>query len=307
MLREDDEREEHMKKLIMMACAAAVVLHATCALAGAAAVKLPPYTERTLPNGLRVFIMETREVPLVTAALVVPAGSAADGPGAEGIANLTSRLLMKGAGGMTADEIAEAIEAVGGDMRCGTSRDYSSAYASFMAKDLALAVDMLAKIALSPSFPEEEIAREKSLVAAAIAGAKDNPMALATREFVRALAGEHPYAHPIDGSEKSVNSCARGDIAAFYAAAYVPRGAALAVVGDAHGRARRRRRRFRGSSPKSAPFAACSSSTRPTRRSRRSASGTSPCREARARSILSPCRTPCSGTASRRVSSRRYE
>ena len=177
-----------MKKLIMMACAAAVVLHATCALAGAAAVKLPPYTERTLPNGLRVFIMETREVPLVTAALVVPAGSAADGPGAEGIANLTSRLLMKGAGGMTADEIAEAIEAVGGDMRCGTSRDYSSAYASFMAKDLALAVDMLAKIALSPSFPEEEIAREKSLVAAAILGTllgQSIAQAIATIDYVQ--------------------------------------------------------------------------------------------------------------------------
>ena len=105
MPREDDEREAHMKKLVMIACAAAVALHATCALAGAPAVKLPPYTERTLPNGLRVFIMETREVPLVTAALIVPAGSAADGPGAEGIANLTSRLLMKGAGGMTADDL----------------------------------------------------------------------------------------------------------------------------------------------------------------------------------------------------------
>ncbi len=220
-----------MKKLILAALAAAFAMHAA-ALAGTGAVTLPPRAERTLANGLKVFVMETREVPLVTVAVLVPAGSAMDGAGGEGVANLTGRLLMKGAGGLTADEIAEMIEAAGGSIRCLTGRDYSGAYANFMAKDLALAVDMLAKITLDPAFPEEELAREKGLIAAEIAGTKDNPMALATREFVRSLAGDHPYAHPVEGSEESVGAITRDGVLAFYRANYVPRGAVLAVVGD---------------------------------------------------------------------------
>lgn len=218
--------------LIITLVAAAVALNASLAFAGADAVKLPPYKESTLGNGLRVFVMETREVPLVTVAFLVPAGSAADDPGSEGIANITGRLLMKGAGGMTADRIAEAIEEVGGAIDVRTGRDYSAAYANFMAKDLERALDVLSAIALKPSFPEEELAREKSLVAADIAGAKDNPMALANREFVRDLVGDHPYAHPVEGSEQSVEALTRAGIQAFYKAHYVPRGAILAVVGD---------------------------------------------------------------------------
>ncbi len=221
-----------MKKLFTILWAAALMLHAAIAFAGTGAVKLPPYTEQTLGNGLRVFVMETREVPLVTIALVVPAGSAMDDPASPGIANFTSRLLMKGAGGMTAEQIALAIEEIGGSVRCRAGRDYSSVLASFMAKDLGFAIDMVAKLALSPSFPEEELAREKSLVTAEIAGTKDSPMAFASREFVRGIMGAHPYAHPIEGGAASVNALTRDALLAFYRSAYVPRGAVLAVVGD---------------------------------------------------------------------------
>lgn len=220
---------ESMKRISIVACAAAIALH--CA-AAAGALKLPPYREHALPNGLRVYVMETREVPLVTLSLVVPAGSAMDDPGSEGIANLTGRLLLKGAGGMTAEQIAESIESAGGSIRCRTGRDYTGIHANFLAKDLDLAIDVLSKVLLAPSFPEEELAREKALVAAEIAGFKDNPMAFANREFVRALAGNHPYAHPIEGSEESVGAATRDRVLAFYKASYVPRGSVLAVVGD---------------------------------------------------------------------------
>ncbi len=221
-----------MKRLSLMACAAALALLVLAGAALAGSVKLPPYREQALPNGLKVFVMEIREVPLVTVSLVVPAGSAMDDPGAEGIANLTGRLLLKGAGGMTAEQIAESIEEVGGSIRCRTGRDYTGVYANFMAKDLERAVDMLAKAALAPGFPEEELVREKALLAAEIAGTKDNPMAFASREFIRALAGSHPYAHPVEGSEESVGALTREKVLAFYRASYVPRGAVLAVVGD---------------------------------------------------------------------------
>ncbi len=221
-----------MKKLLIAAAAAAFALNASLALAGTGAVKLPPYKESKLGNGLRVFVMETTEVPLVSVALLVPSGSAADGPGADGIANLTGRLLLKGAGGMTAEQVAEAIEEVGGDMSVNTTRDYTVVFANFMAKDLARALDIMSKAVLSPAFPAEELAREKSLVSAEIAGTKDNPMALASREAVRALIGDHPYAHPVNGSGTSVEGITRDGVLAYYKANYVPAGAIVAVVGN---------------------------------------------------------------------------
>ena len=85
-----------MKRIVAIALVLLMFLASVPALAGSKKIVLPPYEERTLDNGLKVFVMETREVPLVSLYLLVPAGSAQDPAGMEGVANLTGRLLMKG-------------------------------------------------------------------------------------------------------------------------------------------------------------------------------------------------------------------
>lgn len=221
-----------MKTIFAILLIAGILLAPFAVAHSAVNVTLPPYLEKTLGNGLEVFVMETREVPLVSISLVVPAGSAMDEIESAGTANLTSRLLMKGAAGMTAEEIAEAIEATGGSIRCSTGRDYTKISGDFMAKDLSFAMDMLARIVLEPSFPEEELAREKNLLVAELAGIKDYPMQFASREFMRALMEPHPYAHPVEGDRKSIEAVSRGKILAFFEANYIPKGSVLAVVGD---------------------------------------------------------------------------
>jgi len=196
-------------------------------------ITLPDIQEHALDNGLRVFAVSTREVPLVWIRLLVPAGSAFDDPGAEGVASLTGRLLMKGAGGLTAEQIAEMIEDVGGVMTVSTNRDFTIVEGEFLAKDLARAMEILGHVALRPSFPEEEVAREKSLVAAEMAAVKEDPMELANREFARVLLGEHPYAHPVEGSRLSLEALTRGRLGEFHHRHYVPDEALLAIVGAA--------------------------------------------------------------------------
>jgi zinc protease len=221
-----------MKKITFLAVAALLVLLPVFASAAPGAVKLPPCKEYTLKNGLKVFVMETREVPLVSLQLLVPAGSAMDGPGMEGIADLTGRLLPKGAAGLTADQIAESIEEVGGVINVNTGRDYTTVNGDFLAKDLGRALDIMGKIALAPDFPQAELDREKGLVVAEIQGTKEQPSAIATRQFARVLGGSHPYAHPVNGSEESVGGLTREQVTGFYRKSYVPVGAILAVVGD---------------------------------------------------------------------------
>jgi zinc protease len=217
---------------MFLAIAALLAILPALAAAAPGAVQLPPCKEYTLKNGLRVFVMPTREVPLVTLQLLVPAGSSMDASGVEGIANLTGRLLAKGAGGLAADQIAESIEEVGGVIRVNTDRDYATVNGDFLAKDLGRGLDIMSTIVLSPDFPQAEFDREKGLVLAGIQGAKEQPSAIATRQFTRVLGGQHPYAHPVDGSEESVSGMTREQVIGFYKKVYVPAGSILAVVGD---------------------------------------------------------------------------
>lgn len=195
-------------------------------------ITLPPYEEHILDNGLRVFIMETREVPLVTVRLLVPVGSALDAPGKEGIANLTARMLLKGAGGKTAEEIAEYIEGMGGRLEAEANRDYTLLTGDFMSRDLEKALGIMGDVILRPDFPEAEHEREKSIISAEIMEIRENPYYFATTRFVEALAGDHPYAHPVEGRTQSLGALTRDDIVVFHKDNYGPRGAILAIVGD---------------------------------------------------------------------------
>lgn len=199
-------------------------------------VSLPPISEKVLGNGLRVCVIETREVPLVALRLLVPAGSAADPAAAEGTAGLTARLLLKGAGGLGAEQISEAIENVGGWLEASAGRDFTIVAGDFLARDLELALEHLARAVTAPDFPEAELVRERSLVVAELARVKENPGALATREFLRHLLAGHPYGNPVDGYPGAVGSLTREDVAAFHRRYYVPRGCILAVVGDVDAR-----------------------------------------------------------------------
>lgn len=221
-----------MKRIVAVTLAVLLLLVSAAVAAGPKKISLPPYKERTLDNGLRIFIMETREVPLVSLYLLIPAGSVQDVAGKEGVANLTGRLLTKGAGGYGADDIAEAIENVGGRLDAFTSLEFTMVTGSFMSEDLVLALEYMGMVVLRPDFPVEELERERDIVTAGIRRVKEHPGSLASREFFRAMMGDHPYGHPISGSEKSVASLAREDVAGFHAKYYTPKGSILAVVGD---------------------------------------------------------------------------
>lgn len=221
-----------MKRSVAVACAVLVLFASTVLLAAPKKIALPAYEEQTLDNGLKVFLMETHEVPLVSLYLLVPVGAAQDPPGMEGAANLTGRLLTKGAGGLGADEISEAIENVGGNLDVYAGLEYTIVRGSFMTEDLPLGLEYMAKIVLAPDFPAEELERERGMVIGGIRRVKEHPGSLASREFVKAMVGDHPYARPVDGSEKSVSHLTRDDITGFHGKHYRPDGSLLAVVGD---------------------------------------------------------------------------
>ncbi len=260
-----------MRRILSVLIAAAVIAASVPVTAGARDVKLPDYEEYVMKNGLKVFVVETTEVPLVTMRLLVPAGSYNDEPGSEGLAGMTARLLLKGAGGMGADEISSSVEGVGGRLEAWSGRDYAIVTGDFLSRDFELGLDYLARIVTKPDFPADEFEREKSIVLAEAMSVKENPYSLANREFFKLLLAPHPYGNPVAGYPASVREMTRDDVVGFHRSRYVPGGAVLAVVGDVDaGRARKLIEKklggWKGSAPEDSRIAVLEKQPAKTRR-----------------------------------------
>ncbi len=221
-----------MRRFFIILAIFSLLLCSVCLAAGPKKVTMPPYEEFILDNGLTVYVMETREVPLVTMRLLLPIGSVHDIPGKEGIASLTARLLLKGAAGKTAEEISETVEGMGGELEAEAARDYTLINGNFIARDLEFGLGIMADVLLEPDLPEEEIEREKGIISAEIRRNRENPYHFTSIQFIKLIAGDHPYAHPVSGNAGSVGSITRDDINGFHGDYYSPAGAILAIVGD---------------------------------------------------------------------------
>jgi zinc protease len=212
---------------------AAVVLLAACALPSAAApTRLPPYTKTTLKNGLTVFIMPTHRLPLVDLRLVVRAGAVSDPAGKEGLASLTADLLTQGAGARNAQQIADDIAFVGGDLGAGASAEQTIVTCEVLKKDFATGLEMFRDVIVSPTFPAEELERKKSEALGAIAANKDDPGTVADTQLLPFMMGKSALGHPAIGWEASVRGLTRDDVVAFHRDQVVPDNAILAIVGD---------------------------------------------------------------------------
>lgn len=199
---------------------------------GAAELQLPPVTRATFDNGLRVVVAEYHELPLVEFQLIIGAGAAQDPAGKEGLAALTGNALRRGAGQLTAEQLARAIESLGGRIAVTPGVDGTTVSAEFLSDDFAAGLDLLRHVVLDPTFARDEIRRARDEQQANIVATREETSAVAEKCFAGFLYGMHPYGRPIDGRAKTVAELGRGDVTGFYDRWYRPNGAILAVVGN---------------------------------------------------------------------------
>ncbi|MGE0518625.1 MAG: M16 family metallopeptidase [Candidatus Binatia bacterium] len=192
----------------------------------------PPVTSGTLANGATLLVSEQRNLPLVLVRVVLDAGARRDPAGRSGVANLTAELLTEGTAKRSAEQIKEAIDFIGGSLSVGAEQDYALAALQVLRKDLDSGLELLADVLLHPAFKAEEVARRREAVLAAIRAEEDDPTSVAQKAFQRALYGDTPYGHPVEGTAETVARLARRDVQAFYGQYYGPSGAAVVVVGD---------------------------------------------------------------------------
>ncbi|WP_296233683.1 M16 family metallopeptidase [uncultured Pseudomonas sp.] len=184
-------------------------------------------------QGAKVLFVEAHELPMFDLRLTFAAGSSQD-DGVPGLATLTNAMLNEGVPGKDVGAIAAGFEGLGAEFGNGAYRDMAVAsLRSLSAQEqrepaLALFAEVLGK----PTFPADSLARIKNQLLAGFEFQKQNPGKLASLELFERLYGQHPYAHPSDGTAQSIPAITRQQLQAFHARAYSAGNAVIALVGD---------------------------------------------------------------------------
>ncbi len=202
-------------------------------LAAPTPLKLPVMVERTLPNGLRLVIVEQHELPVVDAQLVIRTGSEADPATKAGLATLTANMLDEGAGTRDALGLAEEIGYLA--IRLGTFAGLETSAVSLHSTRATLdsAMRLMADVVLRPTFPEKEFTRLKSERLTALLQEQDRGPSMADRAFAALVFGEaHPYGRSTSGARETVEQIGLDDVQQFWRTYYRPNNATLVLVGD---------------------------------------------------------------------------
>jgi zinc protease len=195
-------------------------------------VSVPKPVERTLRNGLRVIVVEYHATPLVAAQLLVKNGGEVDPASLSGLADMTAGLLTKGTKTRTAPQIAQEVEALGGQLSSSAGWDASSATVNVLSAKAEPAMAILSDVVRNPVFQDEEIERLRQQYTDGISVGMNSPGTLAGWVASRVIFGDSPYGHPVSGTAESIERIKRDDVAALHAKFYRPDNAILVIGGD---------------------------------------------------------------------------
>jgi zinc protease len=186
-----------------------------------------------LANGLTIILSRRPGLPVVAANLVVKAGSDANPIGKPGLASFTAAMLDEGTATRSALQIADEVAQYGAQLTIGSTMDATQVQARSLARTFPKVLDIVADVALRPSFPAEEIERQRASRLAQLVQQRDSAAALAGKITAAALYGpQHPYGYTEIGTEASVKTLGRSDMLGFWKEQYVPNNAALIVAGN---------------------------------------------------------------------------
>ena len=161
----------------------------------------------------------------------VGVGGRDESPELAGASHFLEHLVFKGTERRSAREIAEAIDAVGGEMNAFTSREHTAYYTWLPARDLPLALDILTDVLAAPAVRPHELDAEREVILEEIALAEDEPDDKVHSLLAAALFPDHPLGREVLGSEDTVEAMKRDDIVDFFAAEYVPGNIVVAAAG----------------------------------------------------------------------------
>ena len=185
-----------------------------------------------LPNGIRVVSETVDYVQSVSIGIWVGVGERDEPTTHLGISHFIEHMLFKGTERRSAREIADAIESRGGHLNAFTDKEYTCFYASALAEDAPLVMDVLSDMLTHSVLDAEEIEREKRVVLEEIKLHNDTPEDLVHDLFAQTLWRRHPLGRPVIGQTRTVSALQRDDLVRYMHAHYTPDHIVVAASGN---------------------------------------------------------------------------
>lgn len=186
----------------------------------------------TLENGLTLLMKRNPAVPIVNFQVFGLGGQRFESENFKGIGSFTMELVTKGTRSRSKRDIAETIEKLGGSLDAGSGRNTYYASLTVLKDDAEAGLELLADVLQNPSFPEEEIEKQRKDTLLAIRRLDENWQNEVARVFRQHYYRQHPYGNDIIGTAEAIEGISRGDIMNFYEQTVMPNNAVLAVFGD---------------------------------------------------------------------------
>jgi predicted Zn-dependent peptidase len=184
-----------------------------------------------LDNGLTIASDSMDEVETVSLGVWVGVGTRHEPGAVNGVAHLLEHMAFKGTKRRSAEDIAEEIEAVGGQVNAYTGREATAYYVKLLAGDLPLAVDILADILQHSVFDETELARERAVVLQEIGQAQDTPDDIVFDHYQETAYPDQPLGRPVLGRPEVVRRLDRGALLDYLGDYYAGERMVLAAAG----------------------------------------------------------------------------
>jgi predicted Zn-dependent peptidase len=184
-----------------------------------------------LPNGIRLVSERIPHVRSVAVGVWVETGSRHEPLPKSGVSHFIEHLVFKGTETRTAEDVAKAVDSVGGQMDAFTTKEHTCFYVTVLDQHLPLAADLLSDILLHPLFAAEDIDRERSVVLQEFRMVEDTPDDLIHDLFAERVWAGHPLGRPILGDKKIMLELAREKILAYFVEEYCPARITIAAAG----------------------------------------------------------------------------
>ena len=194
--------------------------------------ELPTPKTFALENGLKVYLVEQKSLPILSASIITRAGGDSNPAAKGGLAGITAQTMGEATTTRDLTTLAEEQEHIGVRIGVAASMDGATASLTVLTNHTADGMDLLADVVKHPAFKEEDLDRIRKQRLVSISQESDSVSAIAQRIGPKLVFGNHPYGASPIGTTESVQALTRDDVTGFYSAHYGPGDSALVLVGD---------------------------------------------------------------------------
>jgi predicted Zn-dependent peptidase len=188
-------------------------------------------TVETLPSGLRLLTESMPHVRSVTVGVWLTRGSRHESDAESGVAHFVEHMLFKGTTSRSAQEIAQTIDSIGGQLDAFTAKEHASYYVKVLDQHLPIALGLLSDMVMRPALTPTDIAREQSVILEEIKMVEDAPDDLVHEIFTQQFWSQHPLGRPILGTPETVESFDSNKVRRYFESTYLASNIVVAAAG----------------------------------------------------------------------------